>query len=269
MTLLQLLAEGSIAAAELVALLLVPPATAIEPARPDGADALAQPVALHRLSTAVDVRLLGSLADVRVVQRLHNDGASTADLGPRLPVIDGTVDSLRVVRGGHAVELLPNGGCGDEPADDNAGVADDETIADALQLGAGQDAIVEAAASVPLMRGAGGYRVALPVVVERDEPQTAVVDQDDVQFLLVVPHRTAASATLVIRSVTGESEWLRLGAVDPGSAVLIPLKSRAHLENIAEGAIELELVDGGWTYWTTLAVERIDARAAAQVRVAD
>jgi hypothetical protein len=67
--------------------------------------------------------------------------------------------------------------------------------------------------------------------------------------------------------VTGESEWLQLGAVDPRSAVLIPLKSRAHLDDIAAGAVEFELVDGGWTYWTTLPVDQIDARSSAQARL--
>lgn len=269
MTLLQLLAEGTIAAAELITMTLVPPALAAEPAGPGATSAIAHPVALHRLSTSVDVRLLGSLADVRVAQHLRNDGATTADLGPRLPAIDETVDALRVVRGRRVVELLPVADCGDAAPEDHARPSDDEAIADALQLAPGQDAIVETIASSPLRRVPGGYRVALPLAIEDDEPRAVVVDQDDAQFLLVVPHRAALAATLVIRSVTGESEWLRLGAVDPREAVLIPLASRARLADIAQGALELELTDGAWTYWTTLVAERVDARASASANVAD
>ncbi len=271
MTLLQSMSEGALAAAEMIALLFAPPALA-QDMRIDPNTVIDRRVALHRLSASVDVRLLGSLADVRVAQRIRNDGAATADLGPHLPAIDGTVDSLRVVRGGRAVELLPAGGCGDGMADDETSVPSDEAIADVLQLGPGQEATIEAAAAVTLTRAEGSYRVPLPIAIHGDAPQVAVVDQDDVQFLLVVPHRAASSATLVIRSVTGESEWLRLGAVDPASAALIHLKSRARLLDIAEGAVELELVDAQSTYWATLAVVRVDARSApgpAQARIAD
>jgi hypothetical protein len=54
MTLLQPMLEGALAAAELLALLLVPPAAAREPATPEARAALERPVQLHRLSTAGD-----------------------------------------------------------------------------------------------------------------------------------------------------------------------------------------------------------------------
>jgi hypothetical protein len=54
MTLLQPMLEGALAAAELLALLLVPPAAAREPATLEACAALERPVRFHRLSTAGD-----------------------------------------------------------------------------------------------------------------------------------------------------------------------------------------------------------------------
>ena len=54
MTLLQPMLDGALAAAELLALLFVPPAAACEPATLATPPALERPVRLHRLSTAGD-----------------------------------------------------------------------------------------------------------------------------------------------------------------------------------------------------------------------
>ena len=54
MTLLQSMLDGALAAAELLALLFVPPATAHEPATLEAAAAFERPLHLHRLSTADD-----------------------------------------------------------------------------------------------------------------------------------------------------------------------------------------------------------------------
>jgi hypothetical protein len=54
MTLLQPMLDGALAAAELLALLLVPPAAAREPATLEVRTAFARPVQIHRLSTAGD-----------------------------------------------------------------------------------------------------------------------------------------------------------------------------------------------------------------------
>jgi len=188
MTLLQLMLDGALAAAELLALTFVPPAAAREPATLDAPAAFERPVQLHRLSTSADVRLLGSLADVRVAQALR-DGPS--------------------------------------------------------------------------------YRVTLPMRVEADAPRAVLIDEDDGPFLLIVPHRAALRGTLVLRPAYGEPEMLPLGAIDTRHAVLVPLPSRAYLDRLAEGEVELELADDRGTWWTTLIAERIDERPALQTRSAE
>ena len=269
MTALHLMIDGALAAAELLALLVVPTATASEAAAIEARATLEEPVRLHRLSTTVDVRLLGSLADARVAQRVRNEGPTTADLAARLPAVDERVDSLRVVRSGRAVDLLAGGDCGDAPVSGHARLSDDEAIADTLQLAPGTEAVIEVGTAQPLVRGGGAYRVSLPVAVDADTPGAALVDQGDSLFLLVVPHRRAPRSTLILRPASAASQVLQLGAVDPRLAILVPLASRAQLDDLAAGAIELELEDERSTHWTTVAPERIDEGAAVQARTAD
>lgn len=266
MTVLHLMIEGALAAAELLALLVVPAATASEAAAVEARATLEEPVRLHRLSTTVDVRLLGSLANARVAHRVRNDGSTTADLAAHLPAVDERVDSLRVVRSAHTVDLLAGGGCGDAPASGHARLSDDEAIADALRLAPGADAVIEVSAAQPLVRSGGVYRVSLPVAVDADAPGAVLVDQGDSLFLLVVPHRHAPRSTLVLRPASAAPRVLPLGAVDPRLALLIPLSSRAQFDDLAGGAIELELEDDRSTYWTTVVPERIDEGAAVQAR---
>lgn len=188
MTLLQLMLDGALAAAELLALLFVPPAAAREPIAIDAPAAFERPVHLHRLSTSADIRLLGSLADVRVAQAVR-DGPS--------------------------------------------------------------------------------YRVMLPARVEADAPRAMLLDEDDGPFLLIVAHRDSPRATLVLRPAYGEPATLALGAIDTRHAIVVPLPSRAHLDRLAEGAVELELASDRGTWWTTLIAERIDELAAFQARTAE
>jgi hypothetical protein len=269
MTVLHLMIDGALAAAEMLVLLFVPAAGAAEPPASAAQAAMERPVTLHRLSTAVDVRLLGSLADVRVAQRLRNDGSTTADLALHLPAVDEQVDSMRVVRAAHAVELLAGIDCGDAPASGHARLSEDEAIADALQLEPGADALIEVVATHPLVRTEGAYRLALPLEVGADAPRAMLVDQGDSRFLLVVPHRRAPRAMLVLRPAIGASRVLHLGAVDPRLAVLVPLATRAQLDALADGAIELELDDGASTHWTTIVADRVDEDAAVQARAAE
>jgi hypothetical protein len=269
MTLLQPMLDGALAAAELLALLFVPPAAAREPAPIGAAAAFEQPVQLHRLSTSVDIRLLGSLADVRVMQAVRNVSSTSADLAPQLPAVDEHVDGLRIVHGTHAVDLLPTCESDDLPIAGHVRLTDDERIADALRLAPGAHAVIETIAAPPLLRSGRSYRVMLPVRVEADTPAAMLIDEDDGAFLLIVPHRGAARGTLVLRPASGEPETLPLGAIDTRHAVLVPLPSRAHLGRLEDGAVELELADDRGTWWATLIAERIDERPALQTRHAD
>ena len=175
MTLLQLTVDGALAAAQLLALLFVSPAAAREPAALDGPAALDRPVQLHRLSTSADMRLLGSLADVRAAQAAR---------------------------------------------------------------------------------------------AEPDAPRAMLLEEDDGHFLLIVPHRAAPRGTLVLRPSSGEPETLHLGAIDVRHAVFVRLQGGAHLDRLADGAVELELADDRRTWWTTLVAERIGQRPPLQTRSA-
>jgi hypothetical protein len=267
MNLLHVLLDGALAAAELLALLFVPPAAAAPPA------ALERSVALHRLSTAVDVRLLGTLADVRITQHLINDSSALADLAPHLPAVDDRADSLRVVRGSHAVELLGAGGCADLPRPGRVELSSDEAIADALTVAPGAAAIVEVARAAPLVRSGPAFRVALPARhaawTGASAPIASLVEQDDAWFLVLVPDRPAHAASLVLRPAARPSQTHALGAGDTDSAIVVPLADRRQLDALAAGAIELELATGDATVWTTVAAQRIDARGETQARVAE
>jgi hypothetical protein len=262
MTVLHTMIDGALAAAEMLALLFVPPAYA---AGTDGVPAtLDRPMQLHRLSTAVDVRLLGSLADVRVAQHLRNEGAEAVDLGLALPAVDERVDGLRVIRGASAVELLAAGDCGGEPSSGHARLSTDEAIADALQLPPGAEAVVEIVTAQPLVRDGATYRASLPLHLDADAPRGLLVEQDDSRFLVILPHRRGSAATLVLRPEYGPAETLTLGAIDTDVAVVIPIADAARFDDLAAGVLELEIRSGAATTWSTFVMDRVDRRAAAQ-----
>lgn len=268
MPLLHLMLDGALAAAEMLALLLVGTAVAA-PATAEPAAALERPVQLHRLSTSVDVRLLGTLADVRVTQHLRNAGTAVADLGARLPAVDEHVDALRVVRGDQALDLLAPGESSRAPTAGHARLSIDEAVADALQLAPGAEATLEVIAARPVQHGAGVYRVTLPVALDADAPRATLVEQQDRAYLVVVPHRRATTASVVLRPTSGDSRWFDVGPVDPRTALLIPLRGHGELDDVAEGAVEVELVDGGVSHWSTVAAERAGSRARVQARSAE
>ena len=91
MSALQVLIDGFLTAAELVALLFVSPVSAMDQPRTErgpGAPAIERARDTHLLSSSFDVRLLGSLADVRVSQYYRNSGAEPINLAGRLPSVD-------------------------------------------------------------------------------------------------------------------------------------------------------------------------------------
>ena len=267
MTVLNTMIDGALAAAEMLALLLITPATAAEADKRPAA--LERPLQLHRLSTAVDVRLLGSLADVRIAQHVRNDGPATLDLGRVLPAIDERVDELRVIRGAEAVDLLAGGDCGDPPATGHARLSRDEAIADALRLQPGAEAVIELVLAQPLVRAGSTYRVALPLHVETDAPRALLVEQDDAHFLVVLPHRRGSAAALTLRPEYGAAEVFSLGAVDADVAIVIPLADAGRFDDLAAGVIELEIRADEQTAWSTVVTDRIERRASAQAGTAE
>jgi hypothetical protein len=223
MTPLQLLLDGARAAAGMLALLVVAPAAAT----PSGAGAAAPPehaVQGHRWTT----------------------GAGDP------------VDGMRAAGAGHAVALLAADDCA-EPTRGHARLTVDEAIADAHRR-PGSDDLLHAALAARPPASAGIVRVALPAPVMAGAPRALLIERDDAWLLAVVPHRRAAAATLVLRPVTGEARWVPLGAVDPRVALLIPLANRNELDDLDQGAIEVELASGTETVWSTIVAERVDER---------
>ncbi len=279
MSALQVLIDGFLTAAELVALLFVSPVSAMEPPRAErasSAPAFERLRELHLVSTAFDVRLLGLLADVRVSQEFRNDSAEMVNLAGRLPAVDEHTDALRIHRTGRVIDLLRlDAGCGgDEDHDDGedlqadtAGhvqLAVDESIADALQLAPGETASIELIATQSLSRAGATYRLALPARAAV-ESQALLVDQADVRFLVVVPHRaTRGTARLTLRPNGAASETFELGMLSDASiAHIVPLANRAALQALAAGAIELEIRTNSGIVWSTLPTQvRTDSSLA-------
>ena len=278
---LQGLIDGFLTAAELAALLSLAPAaaTARMEALPT-ALAIERTRDLHLLSNSLDVRLLGSLADVRVSQLFSNNTAETIDLAGRLPAVDEHTDALRIHRNGRVVDLLQlERGCGDGDGDGDietsaqlqasmgghVRLAVDESIADALQLPPGASASIELIATQSLTRAGAVYRLALPDRAAV-KPQALLVDQADVRFLVVVPHRASRGvARLTLRPDQAAAETIELGALsDSATAYVVSLGNRAALQALAAGAIELETRTTDGIVWSTLPPQiRIDAAHAA------
>ena len=277
---LQGLIDGFLTAAEVATLLFVAPVAATERSRIEAAPtapAVERTRDLHLLSSSFDVRLLGSLADVRVNQLFRNDSAETINLAGRLPAVDEHTDALRIHRSGRSVDLLQlDSGCGgDDDSDEGAELqaslaghvrlAVDESIADALQLAPGATATIELIATHSLSRAGAVYRLALPDRAAV-EPQALLVDQADVQFLVVVPHRaTRGVARLTLRPDQAASETIELEALnDSSTGYVVPLVNRAALQALVTGAIELETRTTEGIVWSTLPPQlRTDATHAA------
>ena len=277
---LQVLFDGFLTAAELAALLFVAPVAATERSRVEPAPiapAIERTRDLHLLSSSFDVRLLGSLADVRVTQHFHNRSIETINLAGRLPAVDEHSDALRIHRNGRIIDLLwLDSGCGgDEPSDGgeelqastdgHVKLAIDESIADALQLPPGETASIEliATQSLSLSHTGAPYRLALPQHAAV-EPQALLIDQADVHFLVVVPPRAArGTARLTLRPDRAPPHTIELGMLSDPIAYVIPLANRAALQALAAGAIELETRTRDGIVWSTLPAQmRTDASLA-------
>jgi len=264
---LQVAIDAFVTAAELIALLFVSPVSTLE--KPNAGRPASSPVherapELHRLSTAFDVRLLGTLADIRVSQEFRNTSATTVNLSGYLPAVDENTDALRIHRRGRMVDLLQLGaGCGGSEGEDEDLQADvsghvqlavDETIADALQLAPGETVSIELIATKPLSRSHGStFRLALPALAGV-ESQALLVDQGDTRIVVVVPHPASrGTARLTLRPAGAASETIELGELSASSvAHIVPLASQAALRALASGAIELETRTQHGVIWSTL-----------------
>jgi len=268
MTALTLLRDGAATAAQLLVLLFVTPAAAA-PESPSPALLAARD--LHLTSSAFDVQFLGSLADIRIVQAVHNTGTRTIDLGTRLPATDEHIDRLRIERAGRSVDLVAGAfdGCGSDEADPHDGHAQaalDEALADVLALPAGQQATIEVIATNILERQAGAYRLGLPATVLPLGAQAVLIEQADSSMLIVVPPaESGGEATLTLRPAGSAPEVIALGRVD-GVAFAVPLADATALAQLADGAVELEVVNGDRLLWTSLppSVRRADAAVIAR-----
>ncbi|MDQ3215609.1 MAG: hypothetical protein M3P99_05960, partial [Pseudomonadota bacterium] len=157
MSALLLMLDGLLAAAELVALLFIPPALASEP----GAVPVNRSAPADSFASSLEVRLAGTAVNVRVNQHFRNRGRSQINLSANLPPADEYTQALNVHRRERSVNLLHvDGGCGTGPVDGasqgtgagHARLQLDEMIADALQLNPGDTASIEVVARIPVQR---------------------------------------------------------------------------------------------------------------------
>jgi len=160
-------------------------------------------------------------------------------------------------------------GCGGDEADPHDGHAQaalDEALADVLALPAGQQATIEVIATNILERQAGAYRLGLPATVLPLGAQAVLIEQADSSMLIVVPPaESGGEATLTLRPAGSAPEVIALGRVD-GIAFAVPLADATALAQLADGAVELEVVNGDHLLWTSLppSVRRADAAVIAR-----
>jgi hypothetical protein len=289
MSALHLIRDGMITAAELLALLLVAPVgaaaaaeTTLQPAatrttatRSGAPNPIADSPAerrLHLVDAALEMRFLGLLADVRVIQTVRNDTARTVDLGTHLPATEASVDSLSITRDGRSLALLGGTDCGGED-DPNAGhvsASEDEAIADLMQLPPGRQATVEVAATDTLQPAGLAWSITLPATLAPIRAQALLVAQANGGHVVVIPPADATGvATVTMRPSSGPARSVELGRVRAGVAYVVPLANVEALAPLAQGAIEFEVVSGHDVYWTTLAVTPRQSSSATLARVAE
>jgi hypothetical protein len=289
MSALHLMRDGMITAAELLALLLVAPVgaaaaaeTTLQPAaarttaaRSGAPTAIAEISAerrLHLVDAALEMRFLGLLADVRVVQTVRNDTAQTLDLATHLPATEASVDSLSITRDGRSLALLGDADCGadDDPDAGHVRASEDEAMADLMQLPPGRQATVEVAATDTLQPAGLAWSIPLPATVVPVRAQALLVAQVNGGHVVVIPPADATGvATVTLRPASGPARSVELGRVRAGVAYVVPLADAAALASLAEGAIELEVVGGHDVHWTTLAVASRQSGSTTLARVAD
>ncbi len=143
-----------------------------------------------------------------------------------------------------------------------------------MQLAPGETASIESIATQPLsphmaLRTGSQCRTLAGL-----ESQALLVDQADIRFLVVVPHRSArGTARLTLRPIGAASETIELGVLSESAlAHIVPLASRAALQALASGAIELETRIAGRHHLVNTADSRSHrafARGRRRIEVAE
>jgi hypothetical protein len=268
MSTLQMVRDGAAVAAELLALLFVTAPLAVASESPAAVEDARY---LHAIHSAFDIRLLGTLADIRIVQTVRNGTADTLNLATVLPLADERTERLAVSRDGRAVDLLrtEDGGCsgeGESPHDGHMQATVDEAIADLLRLPPGQRATIAVEAIESLERHAGAYRFALPPTAVPMPAQLLLLVQRDGNALVIVPpHDADGQAVLTLRPARGATEQISLGRISRRSAFVIPVEIAR--EVLLAGSVELEVVDSARVTWTTLQVAPVHAVAVTSDRI--
>ena len=288
MSALHLIRDGMITAAELLALLymapvgaaaaettLLPTATQGEAARmgaPTPVAVTAGERHLHLVDAALEMRFLGLLADVRVVQTVRNDTAQTVDLGTHLPATEASVDSLSITRDGRSLDLLGGADCGgdDDPDAGHVRASEDEAIAELMQLPPGRQATVEVLATETLQPAGLAWSVALPATVAPIRAQSLLVTQPNGGHVVLIPPADVTGvATVTLRPASGPARSVELGRVRAGVAYVVPVIDAEAMAQLAEGAIELEVMSDRDVRWTTLAVTQFQPESATLARATD
>ena len=280
MSALQVVRDGAMVAVELITLLLTAPQVAA------AGEALTRPTVvqappravesddarwLHTMVSVLEVHLLGSLADIRIVQTVRNGTEDTLNLAAALPLADERTERLAVGRDGRTVDLLgtDDGGCGSEDGSPHGGhmqATFDEAIADLLRLPPGQRATIAIEAIESLERHAGAYRFALPPTAMPIPAQSLLLVQRDGNALVVVPpHDADGQAVLTLRPASGEKEQIALGRIGGRSAFVVPVDIAPDV--LLTGSVELEVVDRARITWTTLQAVPVHAVAVTSDRI--
>jgi hypothetical protein len=268
MSVLHVIQQGLLTAAELAALLFIAPAAAVEaaPAASSAGAPIQDARAAHLVSTAFDLSLLGTLAELRWIHTVENLGERPLDLAAWLPGGDESIDALRITRGAHSVDLLEAvDGCGADVDErrDHATLERDEAIADALQLPRGEVAKIEIGAVLVLERSGRVYRAATPAVPGAIGSYALGTAGTAPILTVFTPGGTAGIGRLTLRPVEGPAEIIELGRIEAGAAVfIVPLDAQFNPAALASGAVELEVRSAKAVHWTTLALRTASSPAA-------
>jgi hypothetical protein len=261
MSVLEHLKEGFVTAAQLAALLFVPPALGGEPATQDAS------------ASRIEFVIRDDLAQLTLARRVSNTGDMTLDLARQLPTAGENARSLRVVRGERVVDLIRDDDCGNAAATTgetaHVQMATDEAIADALQLPPGESAWIEIAITHSLQGHGAVQRIELPWITAASA-QGFVADRDAKSaVLLVTPHPdTRGRLVLHLRPDQARSQQIDLGVVERAGAAFLIALDRAALQPLAAGAIELAAHREDAAVWSTLPLRLLDPAPALAVDVA-